>query len=253
MKKYCVHGFGWDFNGTLVNGYPEITLVYMIIINSLFDLKIKKFSKLFFYTQPKCWNLLLKNEWETLYSVFINDIAYKKDFVSHCMENYPFDENLLNKVFRKLPKVGKKIDVRIDKNSVNVVKELYEDKVTNFIYSASFTPLIKNMLHRNRIENYFSEIFANEINDLQVNLTDKSKTFPEALKKLNLNYEATGYIGDSPNDKNIFKLVEFPFVDPKASESFKEECRYDPNFEGRVCVLNDYSEILKSLERKLYF
>jgi hypothetical protein len=278
MGAYKADFMGWDFNGPLAKGYPEITAAYRMLFRSLWKARPVRFARLCFKAQPECWGLVKDDKLDELAYVFMKDVLAGEDydFVVNYMEKHPMEDTHINRFLRNRKGIGKNFDARINEDAGDVVKELRMGGTENFVYSASFVPIIEGSLTRNGLREYFSDIIANEIRKdgdgriedyahyedgsikpgaFAVNPLDKSETFHKSLRRMNLPLtgEKTGYVEDSEPGRKILTrpMVEFPFVAPNASKELKERCR-DENPD--VVILNSMREIPEYLshERKVF-
>jgi len=278
MAAYNADYMGWDFNGPLARGYPEITTAYRMLSRSALRGRPLRFARLFFRAQPRSWRLVMKDRQHELAEIFSRDVLEGEDygFISDYMENHPIEDTHANRLLRRMGRIGKKLDARIDEDAGDVVRELYDGGTENFVYSSSFVPIIEGSLRRNNLREYFTDVVANDIRHngrgkvydyarnedgsfrpgaFKVNPLDKSETFRKSLGKMNmpLTGERTAYIGDAEPDRRILTapMVEFPFIAPNASKEFKERCR-DENRDAVILEsIRDLPRHLRN-ERKLF-
>ncbi|HDD72491.1 MAG TPA: hypothetical protein ENG00_00195 [Candidatus Aenigmarchaeota archaeon] len=273
MRKYRAEGFGWDFNGTLVTWHTEFWIFYCLLLEYVKRFDVPMFFRACFKTQAKCLKYFINSEIDRLAAIILSDIFSEED--EEFLTRYLFDnpmEKRFSHLLRGIPVIGKKLDTQINREAVAVAEELSENGVLNFIYTASFLPIVEGAVKRCG-SNAFVKIYGNPVkiegiaadylfqeNSDQldeifyVNPMDKSKTFQRVLEEtgLKITGEGVGYVGDSEQDRRVFAMVEYPFVSPFSKEEFREECRYDPDFGDRITVLREYGEILKKLERRYW-
>lgn len=212
MYKYIV----WDFDGTLINSYPEIKRIYKEILDSTCNVSDEDLKTIYDY-------MIRYSSKET------------KEFIH---EKYNVDLENFEKMYKE-KSISKESVLRLEflDNAKSVVKKLYDKGYKNYIVTNRDETAVEAIDNLGASE-YFEEIMYNGKYEI-FNRKPDPKTLLKLIENNKLNCEEILYIGDRDldietcNNAGIDCAIYKPII----------ELKYTPKY--IISDFNDIFEIIK--------
>lgn len=206
MYKYII----WDFDGTLIDSYPEICRIYFEIISKHgFEPDVELIKECLIRNSSVETKKLIKEK----YQIDENEFEKEYDYMSN-QDDSIFKMKYLN-------------------NAEEVLKKLKELGIKNFVATNRNQSAVRTIENLNGL-NYFEEIVylgLNGINQRKPN----PESFNYILEKYKINKEEIICIGDRDLDVNTSNNAGIDCILYKPIDGYKTKPKY---------VINDFTEIL---------